>query len=82
MHCDERAALLSDYKKRTLDYRQAVTRLRKDGEPIIHSDFMLLWKLAKRALLACTDSQRRVEHHIMDHGCAGQPMAVAKSRGA
>src|SRR5262245_6870444 len=69
MHCHVRAALLSNYKLRLDEYQAAVDRLKKDGEAILHTEYLLLWQLAFRAMNTCKESQRRLELHMLAHRC-------------
>ena len=69
MHCAICATLLTDFEDRVRNYRQAVVRLRQDGELLVHSEYLLLWTLAKRALDACTESQGNLEQHRVEHRC-------------
>jgi hypothetical protein len=69
MNCAVCATLLTDFEDRVSSYRQAVVRLRLDGELLVHAEYMLLWTLAKRALDGCTESQRNLEEHRVEHRC-------------
>ena len=69
MQCDVRSVLLSDYNICLQQYREAIERLKKDGEPLLQSEYLLLWKLAYGAMNACRESQRRLGGHMLEHRC-------------
>ena len=70
MQCNELSNLLSNYRQHAEEYRRAVDRLKEDGEPLIQSEYFLLWESAHRAMNVCKESQRRLERHVMDHRCS------------
>ena len=79
MQCDIRSALFSNYRLRLEQYREAVHRLQRDGEPLLRSDYLLLWKVANRASAVCMESQRKLEAHMKQHKCHFESQQVPKS---
>jgi hypothetical protein len=73
MHCNVRFSLLSQYLSLMDEYQFAVDRLKKNGAPLVQSEFLLLWTFANRAAITCTNAQRKIEAHIRDHHCMGYP---------
>jgi hypothetical protein len=69
MQCDVRSVLLSDYNTNLQQYREAIERLKRDGVPLLESEYLLLWKSAYRAMNACKESQRRLGGHMLEHRC-------------
>jgi hypothetical protein len=69
MSCEEKSVLLEKYQRQVRAYSDAVINMRAHSASLPQVEFQLLWDLANGAYQLCEETQRRLQQHVVEHGC-------------